>query len=74
MSLDTPTSVERFLGIWYATQRRIDLKYLWPAIYAKATSLDDAKAAFAAHTFHSKAWRQMDGDLFAVIDTLEVPR
>lgn len=36
--------------------RKIDLEILWPICKEKAIDLDHAKAAFAYHAFHDRAW------------------
>jgi hypothetical protein len=41
---------------WRARQRQIDLEILWPACREQAPDLDHAKAAFAVHAFHDRAW------------------
>lgn len=62
----------RLLGWWYRRLRRIDLELLWPVCCQHAPDLDHAKAAFAYHAFHDKAWLFL-GDLEIIhqIDALE---
>jgi hypothetical protein len=44
------------LGKWYARLRRIDIDILWPICRTKATDIDHARAAFALHALHDRAW------------------
>ena len=61
-----------FLGWWYLPQRRIDLKILWPQCVAQASDLDHAKAAFAFHAFHDRAWMVLGEErMKELIDGLE---
>jgi hypothetical protein len=46
---------------WWARQRAIDLRILWPECKAQAEDLDHAKAAFAVHAFHDNAWIEFYG-------------
>lgn len=47
---------------WRARQRRMDLELLWPECRAVAADLDHAKAAFAMHAFHDRAWLALGDD------------
>lgn len=47
---------------WYARLRRIDMDTLWPQCLAQSFSLDHAKAAFAVHCFHDRAWLVLGED------------
>ncbi len=63
-------------GLWYARLRRIDLQILWPACKEQAArterQLDHAKAAFAHHAFHDKAWLFLgDAEIARRIDGLK---
>jgi hypothetical protein len=53
-------------GLWHARQRSIDLAILWPACKQEADNkgmtLDHAKAAFAVHVYHDKAWLVLGED------------
>jgi hypothetical protein len=61
-----------FRDLWYARCRRLDLELLWPTCLANATSLTHAKAAFAFHAYHDKAWLSLGKDhIHAVIDALD---
>ncbi len=44
------------LNWWHARQRKIDLNILWPSCKELAPDMDHAKAAFAVHAFHDRAW------------------
>jgi hypothetical protein len=44
------------LAPWRWTQRRTDLAILWPQCKRLSPNLDKAKAAFAVHAFHDRAW------------------
>jgi hypothetical protein len=57
---------------WHARQRALDLKILWPQCCRAAPDLEHAKAAFAFHAYHDKAWRELgEGGIFRFIDRLE---
>jgi hypothetical protein len=57
---------------WYARQRRIDLRILWPACISQAPNLDDAKAAFAVHAYNDPAWIWLGEDeIYRIIDSLQ---
>jgi hypothetical protein len=57
---------------WYARQRRIDLRILWPACIAQAPSLHHAKAAFAFHAYNDPAWICLGEDeIYRIIDKLQ---
>jgi hypothetical protein len=45
-----------FFDMWYARQRQIDLRILWPACREQALNLDQAKAAFTRHARSDPAW------------------
>ena len=47
---------------WYARLRRIDLDILWPTCREQAPDLDHARAAFAVHAFHGRAWLWLGED------------
>jgi hypothetical protein len=42
--------------LWYAHLRRIDIQVLWPLCKEKSESLGHAKAIFAVHAVHDRAW------------------
>ena len=44
------------LTLWYRRLRGIDLTILWPACKQQAIDMDHAKAAFACHALHDRAW------------------
>jgi hypothetical protein len=44
------------MDFYYRRMRAIDMQILWPACVSHSTSLDEAKAAFAMHAFHDRAW------------------
>lgn len=50
---------------WHARQRAIDLRILWPACKDNARDLDHARAAFAYHAFHDRAWLELGDDEIA---------
>jgi hypothetical protein len=59
---------------WRAWQRRADLRILWPLCVVGANDLDHAKAAFAVHAFHDRAWLELGEDeIFRTIDRLKAP-
>jgi hypothetical protein len=59
-------------GLWYARLRRIDLEILWPVCCEQADTLDHAKAAFAVHAYHDRAWQALGASkTFDVIDRLQ---
>jgi len=59
-------------GLWYARLRKIDLNVLWPACKQQARTIDDAKAAFAVHAYHDRAWLFLGVDeVFRRIDRLK---
>lgn len=41
---------------WHARQRALDIAVLWSACKEQAPNLVTAKAAFAVHAFHDRAW------------------
>ena len=53
------------LDRWHARQRSIDLRILWPVCKENARDLDHAKAAFAYHAFHDRAWLSLGDDEIA---------
>jgi hypothetical protein len=60
------------MGMWYRRLRGIDMDVLWPECCRHAQSLDHAKAAFASHAFHDKAWMVLGHDeVYRLIDALE---
>jgi hypothetical protein len=57
---------------WYARLRRIDIEILWPTCVREAGDLDHAKAAFAVHAFHDRAWLWLGEDeIIRRIEALE---
>ena len=57
---------------WWARQRAVDLKILWPECKKQAPDLDHARAAFAVHAFNDPAWvRFYEERLYAVIGELQ---
>jgi len=50
------------LKLWHWQTRRIDLLILWPACKRHASSLAHAKAAFAVHALHDRAWAELGHD------------
>jgi hypothetical protein len=67
------TLLRLIVSPFWALQRRIDMKVLWPACKAQAKNLDEARAAFAAHAFCDACWIDYYGEkaLRRHIDTLE---
>jgi hypothetical protein len=60
------------LNFWYAMQRQIDLKILWPSCKEQTPNLDHAKGAFAVHAFRDPAWLALGNDrIVEFIDELE---
>jgi hypothetical protein len=43
-------------SIWYWRSRRADLEILWPACREQAKDIYHARAAFAVHALHDRAW------------------
>jgi hypothetical protein len=60
---------------WRERQRAIDLQVLWPACVENAGGdLDLARAAFAAHAYHDKAWLCLgEEEIFRRVDALGPP-
>ena len=57
----------RFLRHWYYRRlRKLDLDIMWPICKEKAIDLDHAKAAFAYHAFHDRAWLVLGEEGIAV--------
>jgi hypothetical protein len=50
------------LNWWHERQRAIDLQILWPSCRDLAPDLDHARAAFAVHAFHDRAWMSLGED------------
>jgi hypothetical protein len=50
------------LNLWRSRQRAIDLDILWPTCKEQAADLNHAKAAFAMHAFHDRAWLVLGDD------------
>lgn len=50
--------IDRFERWWRERQRGVDLKLLWPICKAKASDIEQARAAFAVHAFEDPAWRE----------------
>lgn len=46
---------------WWARQRAIDLKILWPICKEQAPDIHHARAAFAVHAFRDPAWVEFYG-------------
>ena len=46
---------------WWAQQRAIDLRVLWPQCCELALNLHAARAAFALHAFKDAAWIEFYG-------------
>lgn len=60
------------VGWWYARQRAIDVKFLWPICLEGAHDLDHAKKAFALHVFQDPAWLALgEKELFRFVDKLD---
>jgi hypothetical protein len=62
--------------LWYRRQRATDLRFLWPACrdtaLEKGQPLDSARAAFAYHAYHDRAWLMLgDAEIARRIDALE---
>jgi hypothetical protein len=56
---------------WYRRLRRLDLQILWPSCKKQASDLDNAKAAFAVHAFHDRAWLILgEAGIYRIIDDL----
>lgn len=57
---------------WWARQRAIDLRILWPQCKQLAPDMDRAKAAFAVHAYHDPAWVEFYGRdrLYTIIEEL----
>ena len=47
---------------WHARQRAVDIDILWPNCRDQTDDLDLARAAFAIHAFHDKAWLALGDD------------
>lgn len=54
---------------WHWSQRRIDLKILWPQCLLAAPDLDHAKAAFAYHAMSDPAWTCLGEE--AIVDFID---
>ena len=48
--------------LMWARRRKIDRELLWPMIKDHATSLEQAREAFAHHAFHDPAWVDFYGE------------
>ena len=60
---------------WRRRQRAIDMDILWPICCANAPDLDRAKAAFATHALHDRAWQALgEEEVLRFIDRLEAYR
>lgn len=54
---------------WWARQRQIDMRILWPICVQQAGDLERAKAAFMVHAIVDPAWcRFYEGNLWAAIN------
>lgn len=59
------------LSFWYKRQRAIDLQILWPSCRDLAPDLDHAKAAFAVHAYHDRAWLTLgEAEIWRIIKVL----
>lgn len=47
---------------WHARCRQIDLEILWPACRRVTPDIDRARAAFACHALHDRAWMVLGED------------
>jgi hypothetical protein len=57
---------------WYARLRKIDLQILWPQCRERSPDMDRAKAAFAVHAFHDRAWLILgEQEIYRRIDELK---
>ena len=57
---------------WYAMQRRMDRRMLWPACRDYAEDLDHARAAFAVHAYMDPAWTSLgDAEMLRQIGELK---
>lgn len=73
------TGLGPILSWWRARQRAIDVQILWPICQSEAKArfpadqaLDYAKAAFAYHAYHDRAWQILgEEEIIARIDALE---
>jgi hypothetical protein len=50
------------INLWHEWQRAIDLRVLWPICKEEADNIETARAAFAFHTFHDRAWLALGDD------------
>ena len=58
---------------WYRRLRRIDVEILWPQCVRLAEDPDSARAAFARHALHDKAWLFLgEQRVIEIIDKLEL--
>jgi hypothetical protein len=58
-------------SLWYARLRKIDLKILWPSCKTLAPDLDHARAAFAMHALHDRAWTVLgEAEVCEIVDRL----
>jgi hypothetical protein len=63
--------IDWLIDHWRAMQRAHDLNILWPTCKKLAPNLDVAKAAFAAHALHDRAWLCLGEDkVITIIDAL----
>jgi hypothetical protein len=53
------------IGWLRARQRAIDIDILWPSCRDQTDDLDHARAAFAMHAFHDRAWLVLGDDEIA---------
>ncbi len=57
---------------WWARQRAIDLRILWPVCKRMAFDLDQAKRAFMEHAINDPAWVRVYGEkLWSIVDKLQ---
>lgn len=59
------------MNLWHSRQRAIDLQILWPSCKKLAPDMTHAKAAFALHAFHDRAWLVLGkNEIYRTIDGL----
>ena len=60
------------VALWHSIQRDIDRKALWPSCKEMAEDMHQARAAFALHAFHDRAWLALGHDeIIRQIEALE---
>lgn len=61
-----------FLKPYYARLRKIDLEILWPQCVAHASTLMEARAAFALHAYNAAEWLILgDAEIERIILSLQ---